>query len=381
MTGTSARLATALVGRYRIEREVGRGGMATVWLAHDLKHGRQVAIKVLHPHLAAVVGAERFLKEIKNTAHLQHPHILPLFDSGEADGLLFYVMPFVDGESLRSKIDREKQLPIADAVRIASDVASALNYAHRHGVIHRDIKPENILLHDGQTLVADFGIALAPGTNDTRLTETGISIGTPPYMSPEQAVGERELDARSDIYAVGAMMYEMLTGAPPFTGPSAQAIVAKVITEKPVPPSRLRKDTPVHIENAVLTALQKNPDDRFPGAAALQSALLGDTAARRPRRSRRAIWVVGVAGLIAAGALVARPWRRAPHVAPRAAPDTAAKRLADAAASGADRESRSRFNRERFRPLSPRSAYTYDCKPHHISKARRPWRGAIQRNV
>ena len=332
MTGTSARLATALVDRYRIERELGAGGMATVWLAHDLKHDRPVAIKVLHPHLAALVGAVRFLKEIRTTAHLQHPHILPLFDSGEADGLLFYVMPFVDGESLRSRIDREKQLPIADAVRIASDVASALDYAHRHGVIHRDVKPENILLHDGQTLVADFGIALAPGTNDTRLTETGISIGTPPYMSPEQALGERELDARSDIYAVGAVLYEMLTGSPPFTGPSVQAIVAKVITERPVPPSRVRKETPAHVEGAVLIALQKDPADRFPTASALQSALLGETAARRPRRSRRAMWVVGVAGLIAAGALAVRPWQRTPHVALRAAPDTAAKRLADAGA-------------------------------------------------
>jgi serine/threonine-protein kinase len=285
LTDTSARLSAALAGRYRLEREFGAGGMATVWLAYDLKHDRQVAVKVLHPHLAAVVGAERFLKEIKTTAHLQHPHILPLFDSGEADGLLFYVMPFVDGESLRHRITREKRLPIGDAVRITSEVASALDYAHRQGVIHRDIKPENILLQDGRALVADFGIALAPSAGGSRLTETGMSMGTPPYMSPEQALGERQLDARSDIYAVGAMLYEMLTGAPPFTGPSAQAIVAKVITEKPVPPSRLRREIPVPVEDAVLTALQKDPANRFASAGALQAALeeRGPTDFRRMR--------------------------------------------------------------------------------------------------
>ena len=256
-TDAATHLSAALVGRYRIERELGAGGMATVWLAHDLKHHRKVAIKVLHPHLAAVVGAERFLKEIQTTAHLQHPHILPLFDSGEADGLLFYVMPLVEGESLGHRLEREKRLPIGDAVPIASEVASALDYAHRHGVIHRDIKPENILLHEGRALVADFGIALAPTAGGSRLTETGISMGTPPYMSPEQALGERQLDARSDVYAVGAMLYEMLTGAPPFTGPSAQAIVAKVIIEKPVPPSRLRRETPAHVDETVLTALRR----------------------------------------------------------------------------------------------------------------------------
>ncbi|HEY8062441.1 MAG TPA: serine/threonine-protein kinase, partial [Gemmatimonadales bacterium] len=231
MSATREQLAAALAGRYRIERELGAGGMATVWLAHDLKHDRKVAIKVLHPHLAALVGADRFLKEIRTTANLQHPHILPLFDSGEADGLLFYVMPFVDGESLRQRIAREKRLPIADAVRITSEVASALDYAHRQGVVHRDIKPENILLHEDSALVADFGIAIAPDTGDARLTETGMSIGTPHYMSPEQALGERQLDARTDVYAVGAVLYEMLTGTPPFTGPSAQAIVAKVISQ------------------------------------------------------------------------------------------------------------------------------------------------------
>ena len=210
--------------------------MATVYLAEDLRHDRRVAVKVLRPELAAVIGAERFLAEIKLTANLQHPHILPLFDSGEADSFLYYVMPFVEGESLRDRLRREKQLPVDDAVRIASEVASALDYAHRHGVIHRDIKPENILLHDGRALVADFGIALAASkAGGTRMTETGMSLGTPHYMSPEQAMGEREITARSDVYALGAVLYEMLTGDPPFTGSTAQAIVARVVTESPRP--------------------------------------------------------------------------------------------------------------------------------------------------
>src|SRR5687767_13408189 len=202
--------------------------MATVYLAGDLRHDRKVAVKVLRPELAAVIGADRFVAEIKTTANLQHPHILPLFDSGVADSFLFYVMPFVDGESLRDRLERETQLPVADAVRIAGEVAAALDYAHRRGIVHRDIKPENILLHDGRALVADFGIALAASTAGTRMTETGMSLGTPTYMSPEQAMGERELDARSDVYALGCVTYEMLSGEPPFSGPTAQAIVAKV---------------------------------------------------------------------------------------------------------------------------------------------------------
>lgn len=319
MTDTLDRLTAALAGRYRIGRELGAGGMATVWLAHDLKHDREVAVKVLHPQLAAVLGSDRFLKEIKTTAHLQHPHILSLHDSGDADGLLFYVMPFVDGESLRHRLGREPQLPIDDAVRITSEVAGALDYAHRHGVIHRDIKPENILLHDGSALVADFGIALAEATGETRLTETGMSLGTPPYMSPEQALGDRQLDARSDIYAVGAMMYEMLTGAPPFTGPSAQAIVAKVITEKPVPPSRLRREVPSHVEDAVLTALQKKPDDRFATAAAFQVALVaGGPASGRLRRRRRTLALgvaAGVAVIAASAVFVGTQRRAAPSIA------------------------------------------------------------------
>jgi serine/threonine-protein kinase len=259
--------------------------MATVYLAHDLKHDRQVAIKVLRPELAAVIGAERFLSEIKTTANLQHPHILPLFDSGrtggQADGrtddFLFYVMPYIEGESLRDRLNREKQLPIADAVRITTEVASALDYAHRHNVIHRDIKPENILLHDGQALVADFGIALAASkAGGGRMTETGMSLGTPHYMSPEQAMGEREITARSDIYALGCMTYEMLVGDPPFTGSTAQAIVAKVMTEKPAPPSRFRDTVPEAVEEAVLVALSKLPADRWGSAAEFAHALTND---------------------------------------------------------------------------------------------------------
>ena len=277
--------------------------MATVWLAHDLKHDRSVAVKVLHPQLAAHMGAERFLKEIRTTAQLQHSHILPLFDSGDADGLLYYVMPYVKGESLRQRISREQRLPMVDAVRISAEIAGALDHAHRHGVIHRDIKPENILLNDGQALVADFGIALSFGVGDGRLTETGLSLGTPAYMSPEQALGERELDARTDVYALGALTYEMLTGAPPFSGGTAQAVVAKVITERPVPPSKLRSDIPQHVDRAILRALQKTPADRFAGATEFQDALTHSSRSHGAGRSRRvpvraaAVVMVGIAAV------------------------------------------------------------------------------------
>ena len=268
------RLATALADRYTIERELGAGGMATVYLAEDIKHRRKVALKVLRPELAAVIGAERFLKEIETTANLQHPHILPLHDSGEVDGRVFYVMPFVEGETLRDRLDRERQLPIDDAVRITREVASALDYAHRKGVIHRDIKPENILLHEGQALVADFGIALAAATTgSSRMTETGMSLGTPHYMSPEQAMGERTLDARADVYALGCVLYEMLVGEPPFTGPTAQAIVARVLSGAPEAPNARRNTVPANVNAAVLTALQKLPADRFASAAAMSEAL------------------------------------------------------------------------------------------------------------
>jgi Tol biopolymer transport system component/tRNA A-37 threonylcarbamoyl transferase component Bud32 len=277
---TISRLASALADRYTIEQELGAGGMATVYLAQDIKHDRKVAIKVLRPELAAVIGAERFLAEIKTTANLQHPHILPLFDSGVADSFLFYAMPYIEGESLRDRLSREKQLPINDAVRIASEVASALDYAHRHGVIHRDIKPENILLHDGSALVADFGIALAASKAGTRMTETGMSLGTPQYMSPEQAMGDREITGRSDVYALGCVTYEMLSGEPPFSGPTAQAIVAKIMTAEPVDLLTLRKTIPPHVADAVQTSLQKLPADRFATAAEFASALHGQTGVR-----------------------------------------------------------------------------------------------------
>ena len=320
------RLTTAMADRYRIERELGQGGMATVYLADDLRHRRKVAVKVLRPELAAVIGAERFLKEIETTAALQHPHILPLFDSGEVNGTVFYVMPYVEGESLRDRLDREKQLPVSDAVRIATEVASALDYAHRHGVIHRDIKPENILLHDGSALVADFGIALAASTaGGTRMTETGMSLGTPHYMSPEQAMGEREIGPRSDVYALGCVTYEMLVGEPPFTGPTAQAIVAKVMTTEATPVAELRKTVPDEVDAAVSTALQKLPADRFPTAAAFADALAGKGVslstgrrASQPRAQRRpALTALAWAGwgvaAVVAGALL---WQLRPQPTP-----------------------------------------------------------------
>ena len=310
MTTPSARLSTALADRYRIERELGAGGMASVYLAEDLKHKRKVALKVLKPELAAVIGATRFLAEISTTANLQHPHLLPLHDSGEVDGTAYYVMPFVEGESLRDRLNREKQLPVADAVRIATEVAGALDYAHRKGIIHRDIKPENILLHDGRALIADFGIALAASRSDSssRLTETGMSLGTPHYMSPEQAMGERTLDGRADVYALGCVLYEMLTGEPPFSGPTAQAIVAKVMSAEPVPVEELRKTVPAHVAAAVHAALQKIPADRFATAADLAAALQDParaptliraraTPARRSPLLVVAPWVVAAAAI------------------------------------------------------------------------------------
>jgi len=287
MSDLLSRMTSALADRYRLERELGQGGMATVYLAHDLKHDRRVAIKVLRPELSVVIGAERFLREIKTIANLQHPHILGLIDSGEVQGTAFYVMPFVEGESLRDRLTREKLLPIPEAVRLASEVASALDYAHRHGVIHRDIKPENILIHDGQALVADFGIALAVSqAGGTRMTETGLSLGTPHYMSPEQAMGEREITASSDVFALGCVTYEMLTGEPPFTGPSVQAIIAKMMTEKPTPPSSVRDTVPEPVEEAVLTALAKLPADRWKTAAEFAAAVGGQAHGRTGGRTR-----------------------------------------------------------------------------------------------
>ncbi|HEY7612042.1 MAG TPA: protein kinase [Gemmatimonadales bacterium] len=308
MPEIAERLATALEGRYRIERELGSGGMATVYLADDLRHGRQVAIKLLHPELSAVLGPERFLAEIKTTAGLQHPHILPLFDSGAADGLLFYVMPYVQGETLRRRLQREHQLPLADAIRLATQVADALGYAHAQGIIHRDVKPENILIQGGHALVADFGIALAvEQAGGSRLTQTGLSLGTPHYMAPEQAMGERHVDARADVYALGAVTYEMLAGEPPFTGPTAQAVVAKVITERPRPLLELRETVPPHVAAAVHAALQKLPADRPPTAAEFARALGGEgavlptQAVAAPRAGRSGSWLIAVEAAVIAG--------------------------------------------------------------------------------
>ena len=270
------RLMTALADRYRIDREIGQGGMATVYLAHDIKHDRDVAIKVLKPELGAVLGAERFLAEIKVTANLQHPNLLPLFESGEVEGLLYYVMPFVEGETLRARLERERQLPLEEAVRLSVAIAQALDYAHRRGVIHRDLKPENILLADGQPLVADFGIALAvSNAGGQRVTQTGLSLGTPQYMSPEQATGDRTVDARTDVYSLGAMTYEMLTGEPPHSGATAQAIIAKLMTEDVRPLTVLRRSVPPHVDAAVRHALEKLAADRFATAGEYAQALQG----------------------------------------------------------------------------------------------------------
>ena len=271
---TVDRLNAALEGRYTIERELGEGGMATVYLADDIKHNRKVALKVLKPELAAVVGAERFLTEIQVTANLQHPHILPLHDSGEADSFLFYVMPYVEGESLRDRLDRENQLPVDEAVKIATDLAEALDYAHRHKVIHRDIKPANILMHEGRPLIADFGIALAVGAaGGARLTETGLSVGTPYYMSPEQATGDQVVGPQTDTYALGSVLYEMLVGEPPYMGNTAQAVLGKIIAGKPVSTADQRSSIPANVDAAVRKALEKLPADRFASAQDFARAL------------------------------------------------------------------------------------------------------------
>jgi serine/threonine protein kinase len=313
MSDQLERLAAALSDRYRIDRELGAGGMATVYLAEDLKHNRKVALKVLKPELAVAIGAGRFLAEIKTTANLQHPHILALHDSGEVNGTVFYVMPFVDGESLRDRLDREKQLPIPDALRVAGEVADALQYAHERGVIHRDIKPENILLQHGHAVVADFGIALAASkTGGARMTETGMSLGTPTYMSPEQAMGSREVDARTDIYSLGCVAYEMLAGEAPFVGPTAQSIVAKVITESPKSLTSQRHTVPAHVDDAIQTALEKLPADRFPSAAAFAESLRNEhapsgnvsrsTRSHRSSVSRPGLWVGAALAAVALAA-------------------------------------------------------------------------------
>jgi TolB-like protein/tetratricopeptide (TPR) repeat protein len=322
------RLASALSDRYKIERELGAGGMATVYLAEDLKHHRQVAVKILRPELAAVLGPERFLREIEIAAKLNHPHILPLHDSGEADGFLYYVMPHVEGESLRDKINREKQLAIDEAIRITEQVSSTLDYAHRQGVIHRDIKPENVLLHEGVAMVMDFGIALAVShVSGARLTETGLSIGTPAYMSPEQVSGEHVLDGRCDVYSLGAVLYEMLTGETPYTGATAQVIMARQFTD-PVPSARrIRSSVPAQVDTALQRALAKAPADRWTETGQFARDLRADLSTR-DSRERRASGAVGrrrirIAALALATVLAAgAAWWWIPRPSALRLPDT-----------------------------------------------------------
>jgi len=312
------RLAAALADRYTIEREIGSGGMGTVYFARELKHDRAVAIKVLRPDIASHMGIARFLNEIKITARLDHPHILTLIDSGESEEFLWYAQPFVRGESLRAKLDRERQLSIDEAVAISRQVAGALDHAHQRGVIHRDIKPANILLHEGEAMVADFGIALAASEAvDTRLTQTGITIGTPQYMSPEQATGERNLDGRSDQYSLAAVTYEMISGSTPHNAPSTQALIAKLLTERPTRLRLVRSSVPPHIDAAVAKALEMTPADRFGSAAEYGSALQGSgsymAAAVPEPRKKRTLLIAAVAGVVvlaAAGAGVAMMLRR-----------------------------------------------------------------------
>ena len=320
-------LQSALSGRYEIERELGRGGMATVYLARDLKHDRRVALKLLNPELGAVLGAERFLSEIRVTANLQHPNLLPLFDSGSAGGLLYYVMPYVEGESLRHRLNRERQLPVDEAIRIATSVADALDYAHQHGVIHRDLKPENILIQHGQPVIADFGIALAvSNAGGERVTQTGLSLGTPQYMSPEQATGDRVIDARADVYSLGAVTYEMLCGEPPHYASTAQAIIAKLMTEVPRPLTVIRHTVPPHVDEAVRCALEKLPADRFATAREFAQGLRGGAIPHRTQHTRvlvaqpagrTRLLAAALAGASLLAVLVAALWWRATSGADR----------------------------------------------------------------
>jgi hypothetical protein len=327
-TSHTGRLATALAGRYQIEREIGRGGMATVHLARDLRHGRWVAIKVLREELAAAVGAERFLEEIRVTASLQHPHILPLFDSGSAEGLVWYVMPFVEGETLRSRLARERRLPVDDAVQLVREIADALEYAHRHGIVHRDVKPENVLLQSGHALVADFGIALAlENAGGARLTRTGITLGTPLYMAPEQVAGDRPIDARTDVYALGAVLHEMLAGESPFAAAPHQVMPRNVMHEQVVALAMRRADVSPSLDAAVQRALAKEPDHRFPSAGAFAAALavpLRVGARGRMVSARAAVYAVGVmlaVGLAGGWAIARSPFvERLPDAPPAVAP-------------------------------------------------------------
>ena len=312
-TGISIdRVRAALADRYVIGRELGHGAMATVYLARDLKHDRDVAVKVMRPELVAVLGATRFLQEIRIAANLQHPHIVPLFDSGTVDDIFFYVMPYVDGESLRRRLEREPQLPLDEAIALTTAVAGALDYAHRHDIVHRDIKPENILLHDGHPMVADFGIALAVSKADaTRLTGSGVSVGTPAYMSPEQAAADSNLDGRSDQYSLACVCYEMLSGEPVFTGPTAQAVIAKQLSGA-IPRLTTVRNVSDSLEHAVTRALAKAPADRFPTVRAFADALTVPVAPSwRPFGTpRRRVALAAVAVVLVLGAVgAARLWR------------------------------------------------------------------------
>ena len=318
MTASIAeRFSAALHDRYRIERELGEGGMATVYLARDLKHDRDVALKVLKPELALALGAERFLAEIRVMATLQHPNLLPLFDSGETDGLLFYVMPYVEGDTLRTLLEKERQLPVEETIRLVNLMAGALDFAHARGVIHRDFKPENILLQAGQPVIADFGIALAVAhAGGDRITETGLSLGTPSYMSPEQASGTETVDARSDQFALGAVTYEMLVGEPPHTGPTVPAIIARAMTETPRSIRAVRPTVPEGVEDAVLRALAKSPVDRFAGCGEFANALstgARDSAAAHSGRRLTRILAVAAPVVMAAAVGYATLTRRAPN--------------------------------------------------------------------
>ncbi len=315
MSDIPSSLETALADRYRVQRVLGVGGMATVYLAEDLKHHRRVAVKVLRSDVSMALGAERFLREIETTANLRHPHILPLYDSGEAAGALFYVMPFVEGESLRDRLDRDKQLPIDDALQITREIADALQYAHGRGIIHRDIKPENVLLEGGHAVVADFGIAKAIQTGaGPALTDTGLAIGTVRYMSPEQASAESDLDGRSDQYALGCLLHEMLSGQPPFTGPTAESVVHQHLVATPPPLTQFRPSVPAEIVTAVQRALAKTPADRFSGVQQFSDALrpvTGPTPAATITRSRRMrAAVAGVVVVVVVVAVIATVWLR-----------------------------------------------------------------------
>ena len=344
MSAIAEQLNRALTGRYLVERELGRGGMATVYLAEDLKHRRRVAIKVLNPELTASLGGERFLREIETTANLRHPHILPLYDSGDAEGLLFYVMPLVEGESLRDRLTREKQLPVEDALRIARECADALSYAHARGIIHRDVKPENILLESGHAVIADFGIARAMrAAGASSLTGTGMAVGTPAYMSPEQASGDEDVDGRSDLYALACVLYEMLAGQPPFTGPTVESIVRQHLVVEAPPVTNLRPVVPPMVASALQRALAKNPTDRFnpvaqfaeaigPNASTSSVSHVGATPAPAPTRPevpRRTRAVVALAMLTVVIGGLAFFARRGTSAAPANAQSIAVLPFAD----------------------------------------------------